>query len=43
MKKKSKKKKNYNKMRKAVKPEKSNMSGTEYNNKYWGKAMWNLP
>ncbi|KKN44999.1 hypothetical protein LCGC14_0687600 [marine sediment metagenome] len=31
------------KKKKRYTPKKSPMTGTEFNNKYWDRAMWNMP
>jgi len=38
-----KKKKKSTKKKKHSPLEKSELTGKEFNDKYWGKAMWNLP
>ncbi len=40
--KKTKKRKNYNRMKKADLPMKSELTGKEFNSKYWSNQMWNL-
>ena len=38
-----KKKKSKKKTKKKYTPKKSPMTGKEFNDKHWGKAMWNMP